>query len=158
IYRELTKSRDRVDALLEGETDIIFGLSPSEVQRLKDREDIAVSAAPGNSHVAVQMDARYAPFDNPNLRKALAWAVPYQEILDEVFPGGTARPWRGVIPEAHNGYMDCLTVTTDLERSKSYLRDAGHANGFAATLYVDSGVHTLVEVANRVSRSAARAG
>lgn len=156
VYRQLAADQSNLDALIAGEVDMVYGPSPAELQRLKGEAGISVFSAPGGSHIAMSMNMHIPPFDNPAIRKAVAWAVPYDEILSDVYKG-TARPWRGVVPDQNIGYLDLLEVTTDIERSKSYLREAGRPSGFSADFYCPEGAAT-VELAEYISRSAARAG
>ena len=46
----------------------------------------------------IGMNVNKPPFDNPKVRQAVAYAVPYQKIMDAVF-FGLAKPMFGAPPE-----------------------------------------------------------
>ena len=159
VYR-LLPGRDRVDALIAGEVDLIFEPTAEEQRRLEHSAGaggpVELFRARGNGHVALQMDARRPPFDEIEVRRALALAVPYEQILREVY-GAAARPWRGVVPDTHNGYVDSVELGEDIDASRAGLARAGRS-ALSAALYCDAGAEDLVAVAERVAASAARAG
>ncbi len=160
VYRLLPAGRDRVDALLAGEVDLVHEPTANEQRRLIGAAGfdgpIELFRARGNGHVALQMDARRAPWANLELRRALALAVPYEAIVREVY-GGAARRWRGVVPDTHNGYIDAVEIDEDVEASRTALARAGHAS-LSAVLHCDAGAEDLVAVAKRIADSASRAG
>ena len=156
VYRVPEKGRHRVDALLSGEFDVIFQPSPGEVERLAGHPEIEIFEAPGNSQLSLQMDARVAPFDDVHVRRALACAVPYRAIVDEVL-GGHARLWRGVVPETSLGYIELWTGEQDLDQARAELAASGR-DEVHATLHYGAGDAVHEEVAQRVARAAADIG
>ena len=160
VYRLLPPGRDRVDALVAGEVDLIFEPTADEQRRLAPASGsggpVELFRARGNAHVALQMDARRAPFDDIEVRRALALAVPYGEIVEEVY-GAAARPWRGVVPDTHNGYVEAVEIAEDPEAARAALARAGRRQ-LSAELYCDAGAPDLVQVSERVAAGAARAG
>lgn len=157
VYREIPSGADRMRALIDGEVDIIYHPPAEDVLRLRGYEDIEVFSAPGTNHIAVQMDSRFEPFDDPLVRQALAWAVPYEDILRGPLKG-LAKPWLGVVPESHFGYIELLSGQTDVEKSRSLLSRAGKLGKIQTTLYCDGDSPDLVEAARLVSQSAGLAG
>lgn len=156
VYRVPAEGGDRVDALLAGEIDVIFQPSPEEAERLAGHEEVALFETPGNSQLSLQMDARVAPFDDVHVRRALAAAVPYREIADEVLRGH-GRPWRGVVPETSLGYLELWSGDQDLPRARAELAASGRSE-VRATLHHGAGDAVHEEVARRVARAAATVG
>jgi len=63
------------------------------------------------------------------VRKALAYTIPYDDILVGV-RGGYARPPRGVVPEGLWGFSDrVMQYTLSLETAKVLLAQAGYPDG-----------------------------
>ncbi|MCY4640616.1 MAG: ABC transporter substrate-binding protein [Chloroflexi bacterium] len=156
LYRVLPEGRDRVDALVAGEIDVVFQPSPAEAERVAGHPDLALFRAPGNSQLSLQMDPRVAPFDDVHVRRALAAAVPYREIVDDVLRG-FGRPWRGVVPETSLGYLELWPGEQDLERAREELRASGR-DRVRATLHHGTGDPVHAEVAQRVAREAGTVG
>ena len=78
------------------------------------------------------------PFDDVRVRQAIAWAIPYQKVMDSsVF--GRAKPMFGA---GANAPMDASWPTPfpydlDLDKAKSLLKSAGLETGFETKLYFD---------------------
>jgi peptide/nickel transport system substrate-binding protein len=66
------------------------------------------------------------PFNNKLVRQALAYAIPYDEIINTVFVGRIVRLY-GVIPAGFPGHNDDIVVkyTFDLAKARELLRKAG---------------------------------
>jgi peptide/nickel transport system substrate-binding protein len=71
----------------EGQADVTFDLSPEAVESLKDNPDVNVIEVPAFQHWNVNLNWDVPPIDNVKVREALTYAVPYQDILDQVAKG-----------------------------------------------------------------------
>lgn len=111
--------------LQAGDIDIALGMSRRDIADLKNAEGIKVISAPSNNQVAIQMSVTTAPFDDVKVRQALACAVPYEQIIANVY-GGDARPTKSLVPLDMPGYAETgYPYTYDLERAKALLAEAG---------------------------------
>ncbi|MFC5819120.1 ABC transporter substrate-binding protein [Nonomuraea harbinensis] len=108
-----------------GDVDIALGMSRRDVADLKDAQGIKVISAPSNNQVAIQMSVATAPFDDVKVRQALACAVPYEQIISNVY-GGDARPAKSLVPLDMPGYAETgYPYAYDLDRAKALLAEAG---------------------------------
>lgn len=66
------------------------------------------------------------PFNNKLVRQALAYAIPYDEIINTVYVGRIVRLY-GVVPAGFPGHNDDIVVkyTFDLAKARELLRQAG---------------------------------
>jgi peptide/nickel transport system substrate-binding protein len=88
-----------------------------------------------------------APFDKPDVRRALAWAIPYKDIVNGLF-AGHALASEGPIPvQGQNHDAPLWTISTDVDKAKQMLADAGFPTGFAFTLDIDDGNPTAQQIA-----------
>ncbi|MER6829240.1 ABC transporter substrate-binding protein [Streptosporangium sp. NPDC000563] len=111
--------------LQNGDIDIAFGIGQRDIKDLKTTEGIKVISAPSNNQLAIQMSVTTAPFDDPAVRKALAQAVPYEQIIANVY-GGDARPTKSVVPLDMPGYSETgYPYTHDVAKAKETLTAAG---------------------------------
>ncbi|GGM42871.1 ABC transporter substrate-binding protein [Dactylosporangium sucinum] len=111
--------------LQAGDIDIALGASPRDIKDLKSAAGIAVLSAASNSQVAIQMSTTTAPFDDVNVRKALAYATPYEQIIKNVY-GGDARPTKSVVPLDMPGYSEKgYPYTYDIDKAKAALAASG---------------------------------
>ena len=101
-------------------------LPSKDVETLKADANIAVYAIDGvvRDHIGFNMEK--APFkDNPNLRKAIGWAIDRQTIVDSIMYG-LASPAQVAIPTSNWGY-DATTEGAfgyDLEKAKEFYAQA----------------------------------
>jgi peptide/nickel transport system substrate-binding protein len=73
---------------------------------------------------------RKAPTDDIHFRKAMAWAVDYQNIIDQIFPG--SRPVKGPIATNFPGSNpDVFQYQHDLNKAKEELQQSPYANQLA---------------------------
>ena len=81
-----------------------------------------------------------APFDNEKVRQAIAYALPYQKIMDAVL-FGLAKPMFGAKPGAPTevAWPQPHTYNTEIDKAKALMAEAGYPNGFETTISFDLG-------------------
>jgi peptide/nickel transport system substrate-binding protein len=111
--------------LQAGDIDIALGASARDIKDLKTADGITVLSAASNEQVAIQMSTTTAPFDDVNVRKALAYATPYEQIIRNVY-GGDARPAKSIVPLDMPGYSEKgYPYTYDIDKAKAALAASG---------------------------------
>ena len=147
VLKVVPSSASRALLLQSGEVDIARDLSPDELNLLRDAPGVKVVSVPTRNQMILGFNTTQPPFDDPAVRRALAWAVPYQGIVDGVF-GGKALPSAGPIPvEGQDHDASLWTVKTDTKKARQMLADAGHPDGFAFTLDIGEGDPTTEQIA-----------
>ncbi len=69
------------------------------------------------------------PLDNPLVRQALSYAIPYQETID-ISVAGLGTQSRGPVPEGVWPWSDeVMQYTYDLDAARDLLKEAGYENG-----------------------------
>jgi peptide/nickel transport system substrate-binding protein len=86
------------------------------------------------------MNVTRPPFDNPKVRQAVAYAVPYQKIMDAVL-FGLAKPMYGAPADKATevAWPQPHKFNTDMAKAKDLLVEAGYPDGFETTLSFDLG-------------------
>ena len=91
------------------------------------------------------MNVEMKPFDDVRVRQAIAYAVPYKEIIDlalfkrgKPLFGGPAKVTAPIWPQAHH-------YVTDLDKAKKLLTEAGYPDGFDVPLSFDLGTASTNE-------------
>lgn len=135
IMREVPESANRLSLLQEGAVDIAENLTARERQTLEGAADIKVySFEPGHQFSWFAMTNTIEPFDDPKVRQAVCYAIPYQELIDTVTLG-TGRIQKSPLNAPYEFYNPALSpYTTDLDKAKQLLAEAGFPNGFQTTL------------------------
>ena len=139
VFRFVPESSGRLALVSRGEVDVAIGFTPTELATMADTEGIRIWDFPGNARLAVPMNPKYPPFDNPTVRQALSYAVPYENIVAEVM-SGYGVPARGPLCRKDAGYdAQQFPYTYDLQRARDLLDEAGFADGFETSFAYDAG-------------------
>lgn len=158
IFREMPTSANRVAALQAGSVDVAEYLLPRELALLEKSPAVKVQKVFGNYIHRVEMNNSTPPFDNVNVRKALNYLVPRDDILKAVY-FNTARPTKSPISEIYPGFTDeYFTFNTDVEKAKALLAEAGLPNGFKTEIGYRTGDQIEEEIAVILKSAFAKAG
>jgi len=138
VFKIIPSVSNQLLLLKQGQIDIAPELPKKEVLDLKGTPGIKVLSFPSVNQFYLGFNVHEKPFDDPKVRQALAYAVPYEKIVDVVFLGQAQKPTTGLIPVGTNGATDKYWVYHyDLEKAKQLLSEAGYPNGFSMDLYYD---------------------
>lgn len=155
VFKVIPTASDRLLLLRTGELDVLRGVPFSEVDALKAEEGIEVLDYPSTDMRAIALNNNVPPFDDPAVRRAVAYAIPYQDILDTVWLGYATQlksPTPEGMPTSDFSFWE---YETNLETARQLLTDAGYENGFETTLFTradnqdDQQVAVLVQDALR---------
>ena len=82
IYKQIPSAGTRRALLEKGDVDMSVGLPPKDYAELAKEGKVQVIGVPiQNDLVFVDMNVKIAPFDNPKVREAISYAIPYKEII-----------------------------------------------------------------------------
>jgi peptide/nickel transport system substrate-binding protein len=146
ILREVPTSSNRLALLLDGTTQLTRDLAPSEFDKVKSSSGNRVAFVPGDVPVDLILNAQYPGLDNVKVRQAIAYAIPYQEIAQKVFLG-YAEPAHSFVAPTFPNVTDKFGYTTNLDKAKSLLAEAGYSNGLSFKVLYSSADNTLEETA-----------
>jgi peptide/nickel transport system substrate-binding protein len=147
IWRMVPSAGTRRALMERGDADISFDLPNKDFLELKEMGRFNMASSPiSNGIQYIGMNVTKPPFDDIKVRKAVAYAIPYQKIMDAVV-FGLARPLYG---SSSNKAVDASWpqphgYTTDLGKAKKLLAEAGYAQGFETTLSYDLGFAAINE-------------
>jgi len=147
IWRMVPSAGNRRALLERGDADISYELPNKDFVELRDSRKLDIVSTPfSNGCQYLGMNVKNPPFDNLKVRQAVAYAVPYQKIMDAVLYGlGT--PLFGKAPGAPTqvAWPQPTAYTTDIAKAKQLLAEAGYPNGFETTLSFDLGFAVVNE-------------
>ncbi len=134
-----------------GAVDLVARISTAQAAELG--EDFEVLEGTMNLVQAMYLNNAAAPFDNEKVRQALCYAVNKQEILDFVSEGKGTLVGSSMFPAFGKYYVEELNdlYTTDLEKAKALLSEAGYPDGFSFTMKVPSNYQQHVDTAQVVA-------
>jgi len=137
----------RLALLQRGEIDYAMRLPERSLQALKTNPNTQVIRYTANFIPYVGPVQANEIMANKLVRQAMAYAVPYEEIHQKVY-FGEGSIIKSITPAIFPNYTDEFWVyTTDFEKAKQLLRQAGYPNGFDLTLSYDSSIAEMAEAA-----------
>ena len=139
IYRQIASPGTRRALLERGDVDISVGLPPRDYSELAAAGKLQVIGTPvQNDLLFVDMNVKMKPFDNPLVRQAMAWAIPYQSIMDSALYNRDVPMWGGDPSKPYPAAWPVVSpYKTDLDKAKQLLAKAGYPDGFQTTLSYD---------------------
>jgi peptide/nickel transport system substrate-binding protein len=149
IQREVPSAGNRRALLTKGDIDMTFEMPPKDFAEMaKEGGPIKVISTPiENALVYVGMNVTKPPFNNPKVRQAVAYAIPYDKIMQTSMYGRAAKMWGGNGKSASLVWPQPSPYVTDLTRAKKLMAEAGVPNGFETTISFDLGQGTVSEPA-----------
>jgi peptide/nickel transport system substrate-binding protein len=141
IWRMVPSSGNRRALLERGDADISYDLPNKDFVELKDSGKLHIVSTPYSSGIQyIGMNVKQPPFDNLKVRQAVAYALPYQKIMDAAL-FGLAKPMFGAPADApvEVAWPQPHHYDTDIGKAKQLLAEAGYPNGFETTLSFDIG-------------------
>jgi peptide/nickel transport system substrate-binding protein len=135
IFRVIPENTARLNALVNGEIDVMDGLNNSDEATVLGNDNLQVIERPSMNVGYIGLTNTRKPFDNKLVRQAINHAIDKQSIID-AFYGGKAQPAVNPMPPAISGYHDGIEAYPyDLEKAKALLAEAGYADGFTMDLW-----------------------
>ena len=141
IWRMVPQAGNRRALLERGDADISYELPYKDFQELKAAGKLDIVSLPFSNGIQyIGMNVTRPPFDNPKVRLAVAYAIPYQKIMDAVL-FGLANPMFGAAPDKATevAWPQPTKYFTDMAKAKALLAEAGYADGFETTISFDLG-------------------
>ena len=138
IWRTVPSASTRRALLERGDVDLSYDPPPGDAAEMALNPALKVVGTPMESTMQyLGMNVTMKPFDNPKVRQAIAYAIPYQKIIDAAM-FGRARPlFGGPADVASATWPQRSPYNTDIERAKKLMAEAGFANGFESVLSFD---------------------
>jgi len=141
IWRMVPSAGNRRALLERGDADISYDLPNKDFVELKSDGKLNIISTPYSNGIQyIGMNVKNPPFDNPKVRQAVAYAIPYQKIMDAVL-FGLAKPLFGAPANAPTevAWPQPHKFNTNIEKAKALMAEAGYPNGFETTISFDLG-------------------
>lgn len=139
IWRMVPQAGNRRALLERGDADISYELPFKDFQEMKANGKLNVVSLPFSNGIQyIGMNVTKPPFDNPKVRQAVAYALPYQKIMDAVL-FGLGNPMFGAPADKATevAWPQPHKYVTDIEKAKALMAEAGLASGFETTISFD---------------------
>jgi peptide/nickel transport system substrate-binding protein len=132
IQKIVPEATQRILLIKRGEVDMIMIPPVKELDALKEDPNLQVLTFPNPRNYMLEMNNAMPPFDKKEARQAVCYAVPYQNILEDVFKG-YAQECRSIIGGGMpSSDFSSWQYDTDLDKAAELLAAAGFPNGEGA--------------------------
>jgi peptide/nickel transport system substrate-binding protein len=149
IIQTIPEPATRANLVERGDADLVIDLQASDVQSLEAKGKLKViSTAQYNSVTFISMNNKTPPFDNVNVRRAVAYALPYDDMFKAALFGRGAPLFGASWPDGKapsGGYPIAQPFKLDPDKAKAYLKEAGLPEGFATTFSFNVGQAAVAE-------------
>lgn len=137
VFKVILEASDREQELLEGRIDAVFtappGVPVEDLDDLEQNPDVQVIRGISSDVEFLGMNALITPLDNLKVRQAIAYALDYDAIIQEVVQGRAERIG-GPVPPGIFGYKNITATQRDVAKAQQLLNEAGYSEGFEITI------------------------
>jgi peptide/nickel transport system substrate-binding protein len=147
IVREVPSQATRRALIERGDAQLSFSIPNKDAVELSKMNKVKVVGTPiDNTLNVVCLNQIFEPFRDANVRKAIAFAIPYEQIFQQAAYGigqkmwgaSSAKPTEPIWPQP-------FPYDTNIEQAKAMLAKSAHPNGFEVQLSFDLGVADWAE-------------
>ncbi|MFO7683028.1 MAG: ABC transporter substrate-binding protein [Chloroflexota bacterium] len=124
----------RLLELQAGTVDMITFPSPDDYESIQADPNLQLLPVANPNVLYLGMTNTFEPFNNPDVRKAIAMGIDRQRIVDNFFPLGSEVPDFFTPCSIPNGCAGEPWYEFDPEAARQMLADAGYPDGFETTI------------------------
>lgn len=161
VNKVIPSSTNRLALLEAGAIDFAFDLQASELRKLETTPGVRVDRLPGNKVQYLGFNfTSDTPLKDINVRTAMGWALPYDQLIERPYLGMASRMTTTVAP-SYAGYevtKGAFDRNTDLAKAKEAMAKSAYAQGFKTTLHYDIGMIGQEETAILIKSALAEIG
>jgi peptide/nickel transport system substrate-binding protein len=136
-YRKVPTSSSRYAAILTGDAQVVEHLTYKEFNDLVGKPGVKVTGVYGSETLYLQLNWKDPLWTNKDLRKAVAYAIPYEDIIRTAYYGNASQ-WKGCITSRCVSYHEKAFYSHDLDKAREALVTAGFPEGRGLEAYPDS--------------------
>jgi ABC-type transport system substrate-binding protein len=135
VYRWSTESAARLLELQSGTVDYITNITEEDIAVVEADDSLQVVPLPAPNILYIAMTNTFAPFDQLEVRKAIALGIDRQRIVDNFYPSGSEVASHFTPCGIPGGCEGESWYDFDLEAAQAMLADAGYPDGFETAIY-----------------------
>ncbi len=139
VFRVVPSDEERVNLLKRGEVDVIASVPASLVDQVSQSKVIRIIRERGFRTIYLGFNTRIKPFDDLRVRKAVAFALNKEKLLNAILKGVGSLGGGLESPSIPGALKDLKPYPYEPARAKKLLAEAGYREGFDTTLYAPTG-------------------
>ncbi len=140
VIKHIPEAINRAIGLETGELDMAYDLAITDLETIKKNPKLNLNVKAGLTVWYLGFNATKPIIRDVRVRKAIAYALNTQDIIDIVWSGVADPAFNTMLTPSLLGYAkDTVSYPTNLEKAKQLLTEAGYPNGFKTTLWCADG-------------------
>ena len=150
VQRDIPSAGNRRALMEKGDIDMTFEMPPKDfAEWAQEKKNIQVFSTPiENALWYIGMNVTKPPFNNPKVRQAVAYAIPYEKIMDNAMYKRSTAMWGDKDNKASGlAWPQATGYKYDIVKARALMKEAGMEAGFETTLSFDLGGATVGEPA-----------
>ncbi|MGG1661934.1 glutathione ABC transporter substrate-binding protein [Brevibacillus sp. NRS-1366] len=137
VFKTVPEDTTRVAMVETGEAHVAEQLPVTELERVQNSTNMSLGRFESFAVDHIGMNVTKKPFDDVRVRQAIAHAVDKESIIKGVYNNVGKVAISSLGPKVIGYSADIKTPEYDLNKAKQLLTEAGYANGFKATIYLN---------------------
>ncbi|MCA1321406.1 glutathione ABC transporter substrate-binding protein [Bacillus tianshenii] len=134
-------------AMLETGDAHVAQVGASDVERAKGMADVTITSEKSTRMDYLGFNMQKAPYDNLKVRQAISMAINKSDVVDGILDGQGVAAVGPLAPTVVGNYQDLKPLEYDVEAAKKLMAEAGFADGFETTLFVNEGNKERADIA-----------
>lgn len=148
-FKVVPEQATRVAMLETGEAHAML-VGSSDVARIEAMDQIEIDRVSGTRMDYVGFNMQKAPYDNEKVRQAIAMAINKDDVVNGILDGQGVPAVGPLAPTVVGNSQDVTPLEFDVEAAKALLAEAGYADGFKTTIFVNEGSKERADIAELV--------
>ena len=137
VFKPIADPSARRIQLRKGDVDIGLTIASTNAHYYEDMTGIRLFEFPTLSQPNMWViNTQRPPFDDPRVRRAIAYGIDYDKLIDGVLDGRAQRVTTLLMPGVSGHVPDLFAFNYDPDKAQTLLYEAGFPNGIDATLTV----------------------
>lgn len=135
VFRWSTEGAARLLELQSGTVDQITNVSPDDYETVQNDPSLKFIPIANPNILYLAMTNTFEPFNDMNVRKAIAMGIDRQRIVDNFYAEGSVVPTHFTPCSIPNGCQGDAWYDFDAEAARAMLAEAGYPDGFQTSIY-----------------------
>lgn len=135
VFRWSTESAQRLLELQSGTIDGIDNVGPADFDVVASDPSLSLNERSALNVFYLAMTNTFAPFDNQEVRQAIAKGIDRQRIVDTFYPAGSEVASHFTPCAIPNGCAGDAWYEFDVEAARAQLAAAGYPDGFSTKIF-----------------------
>ncbi len=135
VFKWATESAARMLELQSGTADYITNITEEDIATVENDPNLQLVPLHSPNILYLAMTNTFKPFDDVNVRKAIALGIDRKRIVENFYPEGSEVATHFTPCSIPNGCAGDSWYDYDPEAARKMLADAGYADGFKTKIY-----------------------